>query len=242
MITPLSVLAAFAALALQTAPPSVSEPPVGARLEEGPVCYALQMRAGETSRTVGRTLQVVRRESFEGRSVVKVIVHQQLQDGAFDVRDVFLLEASDLRPIRYVSRRNGEVTVDVTYGADSVTGYRIADDGRRQDLSVTLTEPVWEGNLWGVVFGALPLSESSQLSLPFWHYEKGFGRFSVRVVGSETVSGPDGEVAAWIVEATDGSGPTVTYRIGRARGSELSYAAGGFAQAPGGDCEGLTED
>ena len=206
------------------------------------MCYALATQRDGVSRTLGRTLQVVRRETLDGRPVVRVLVHQQLQGGAFDVRDDFVLEPADLRPIRYVSRRNGAVRVDVSYGADAVTGYRVGDDGRREDLSAPLTEAVWEGNLWGVVFAAMPLSENSQLSLPFWHYEKGFGQFSLRVVASERLSAPEGDVPAWVVEATDGSGQMVTYRVGQDRGLEISYAAGAFTQTPGGDCSGLSAE
>lgn len=235
------MMTALMVLAIQIQPSAPDGFPNGSRLEEGRFCYTLEMRRDGASRAVGRTLQVVRHETFEGRPVVRVIVHQQLQDGAFDVRDDFLLEPADLRPVRYVSRRNGEVRVDVAYGTDLITGYHVADSGRREDLSVALAEPVWDGNLWGILFAALPLSEGREITLPFWHYEKGFGQFSVTVVGSETAAGPDGRIEAWIAEATDGQGPKVTYRLGRGRGLELSYAAGALAQTPGGDCTGLPD-
>lgn len=235
----MATLNALIALALQIQPFPADALPDGARLEEGQMCYTLAIDRDGSTRPIGRSFQVVRRDSFEDRPVLWVLVHQQLQNGAFDVRDEFVLEPADLRPIRYVGRRNGTVRVDLSYGDDGVAGYRIDDQGRRTDIVTPLRGRVWEGNLWGLVFAAMPLREDRPLSLPFWHHEKGFGRFSVRVVGTETVSAPDGPTPAWIVEATDGSGPTITYRIGRDRGVEISNTAGAFTQTPGGDCSGI---
>lgn len=237
----ITATSALAALMLQALAQGGATHPLGARLEEGRTCYALQRRSGETMIPLGRTLQIVRRETVQGRAAVRVIVHQQAQGGAFDVRDEFVLQAADLRPIRYVSRRGDKIMVDVTYRSDTVTGYRLTKDGVRQPLSAPLDGPVWDGNLWGLVFAALPLAADSQISLPFWHYAKGFGHFALKVVGTETVTGPSGPLAAWLVEATDGTGPAVTYRIAKDRGLELSYTARGFAQVPGGSCEGLPE-
>jgi len=42
-------------------------------------------------------------------------------------------------------------------------------------------------NLWGVTFAALPLRERGTYTLPLWQYDKGFGTFTVRVLGSKIV-------------------------------------------------------
>ncbi|WP_421738839.1 hypothetical protein [Caulobacter sp.] len=235
------VTVALGAMSLKAPPSAAQVTPVGARLEEGRSCYVLQIKAADALRPIGRTLQIVRRERVDGRQVIRVIVHQQLQNGAFDVRDDFLLATTDLRPLRYESRSHGKVTVDVTYRADGVSGYRVTKDGDRNALSAALEGPVWEGNLWGAVFAALPLSQDAQLTLPFWHYEKGLGRFAIQVVGEDTVAVSSGDVAAWVVEASDGSGPSVTYRFAKDNGRELAYTMGGFTQTLGGDCAGLPD-
>jgi hypothetical protein len=71
--------------------------------------------------------------------------------------------------------------------------------------------------------------------LPFYQYDKGLGRFSLDVVGSEKV----GERDAWVVETSPGGERKIRYLIGKADNAELGYAGGGFTQRLGGDCTGI---
>jgi hypothetical protein len=105
-------------------------------------------------------------------------------------------------------------------------------------IDVPLPGPVWEGNLWGTTIGALPLSDGKTLTLPFYQYDKGVGRFVATVTGSERVSTPAGAVDAWTVELGVGDTSRSTYLIGK-DGVELGYRAGPFSEALGGDCSGL---
>lgn len=214
-------------------------PPDSGRLAEGQACYTINMTRGEASRPIGVTWQSVRRSTRDGRPVLEVVVHQSVNGGAFDMRDEFVLDAADLRPISLVNRRHGQVHVRVDYGPDRITGERIGADGAATPIEAPLDGPVWEGNLFGLTFAALPLAEGAQFSLPTWQYDKGFGRFSVRVVGTRTVETAAGPTEAWVVEKVEAEGPPLVYLIGKSDHREISYSAPQGSQTPGGDCSAL---
>lgn len=228
-------------LLIALAPAMIQDPavPDGARLAESQTCYTLTMSRDGVTRPIGVTWQTIERTERDGRAVLEIVVHQSINGGAFDMRDDFVLDAASLRPLSLRSRRNGHDHVAVTYAADRITGQRVDADGAAQAIDVPLEEAVWEGNLWGLTFAALPLAEGATFSLPYWQYDKGFGRFVVRVTGSETVETAAGPVAAWVVEAAPGDGPPIRYLIGKADHKEIGYSTAQGSQTQGGDCSGL---
>ena len=102
-----------------------------------------------------------------------------------------------------------------------------------------LTSPVWEGNLYGLTFASLPLTEGAHFTLPVWQYDKAFGEFSVTVTGSRIVETPSGAVDAWVLEAGADQSRLLTYLIAKDDHQELGYSSGPMSQAIGGDCAGL---
>ncbi|MDI6624147.1 MAG: hypothetical protein QME55_05410 [Brevundimonas sp.] len=231
----LSLLIALAP-ALAQGPTAV---PDGARLADSRTCYTLNMNRDGVSRPVGVTWQTVKRAERNGRPVLEIVVHQSMGGGAFDMRDEFVLDAPTLRPLSVINRRKGEMHVRVDYADDRITGERIEDDGAVTPIDAPLAGPVWEGNLFGLTFAALPLAEGAAFSLPYWQYDKGFGRFSIRVTGSETVETASGPVEAWVVEAAPGEDPPLRYLIGKADHRELAYSAAQGSQTLGGDCSAI---
>ena len=193
---------------------------------------------------MGATFQSIRPVRTRGVPAWRIIVHQRLAGGRFELRDEFLVRQRNLRPISLASRRGapsvtkGWHRIRLDYGADRIVGSRETAAGT-QPVDVPLVGPVWEGNLWGPTFAALPLRQGRSFELPFWQYDKGFGRFIVRVTGSETVPTANGGVAAWIVEAGDDPKKLVRYLISKRTGAELGYGAGGMRQRLGGDCSGM---
>ncbi len=230
------MLSLIAALALQFAQPVAA--PDGTRLSEERKCYVLSMSRGGASRPIGVTWQTVERRTIDGRSVLRIVVHQSVNGGAVDMRDVFLLDAASLRPITFENTRHGKVHVRVRYEADQIIGERI-DSGVSTPINVPLTGPVWEGNLFGQTFAALPLAEGAGFSLPYWQYDKGFGSFSVRVTGTEVVQTPDGSIEAWVVEGGADQSRSLTYLISKSGNRELGYRAAQGSQSLGGDCSPL---
>lgn len=210
------------ALAAQAALPAVD----GSRLQPGSVCYAIVR--GET--VMGATLQIVKAITANGAPAWDVVVHQRVGD-KFDLRDHFVLRQKDLGPIAFDSRKSGVEHVRVAYEPGKLVTTRPG----AAPVEIPLTGPVWEGNLWGLTFAALPLAEGVHFELPFYQYDKGLGRFSLDVVGSEKV----GERDAWVVETSPGGERKIRYLIGKADNAELGYAGGGFTQRLGGDCTGI---
>lgn len=230
------MLSLIAAVIIQSAGPAVV--PQGDRLVEARNCYVLSMtRAGATT-PIGVTWQTVARDRIGDRPVLRVTVHQSVNGGAFDMRDDFVLDAASLRPIALTNLRQGAVHIRLNYASDRITGERL-DSGVATPIDVPLTGPVWEGNLFGLTFAALPLSEDATFAVPYWQYDKGFGTFSVRVAGSEIVPTPEGPVEAWAVEAGPDEQRDLTYLISKSDHRELGYRAAQGSQSLGGDCSAL---
>ncbi|HEV7227190.1 hypothetical protein [Brevundimonas sp.] len=214
--------------------------PDGALLMQGDACYALVVQ----DRVVGATRQTVREAVVDGRRVWEISIHQKADAWNFDMRDRIQVDAVDMRPIRYDSVRAASSTmpgqeVHLVYGADRVRGSKTLGE-TRTDIDVALDRPVWDGNLWGLTFSALPLAEGAELIVPVWQYDKGFGAFTVTVTGSRTVEGPAGTTEAWVLRATDGGRMTTEYLIDKQTRMELGYSAGPMVQRLGGDCSGMT--
>jgi hypothetical protein len=216
---PILALLAFA----QAAVPVVD----GSVLKPSTTCYAITR--GDT--VMGATYQKIAATTADGVPAWDVVVHQRIGDGKFDLRDHFLLRRSDLRPLAMDSRKSGVEHVRVAYDEGKVVTTRPG----AEPVETALVGKIWDGNLWGLTFAALPLAQGAHFELPFYQYDKGIGRFTLDVVGSEQVGGRD----AWTVEVTTGDQRKVRYQIGKADRAELGYYGGGFAQKLGGDCSAI---
>lgn len=219
---------------------AVSDPtavPDGSRLAEGKACYVINAMRDGVAQPIGVTWQTVERGEEDGREVIRVTVHQRVGD-RFDMRDRFTLDAHDLRPIALINDRNGAVHVEATYSDRAISGRKI-ENGEPQPIDIAADGPFWEGNLFGLTFAALPLAEGAGFELPYWQYDKGFGAFSVSVVGSETVETPDGPVEAWVLDAGASADSRMTYLISKADNRELGYRSPRGSQMLGGDCSAL---
>lgn len=217
-------------LALAAATPE----PQGDRVVDQDACFTISMVRDGKSSDMGQVRQTVRRFRADGKDELRVLIHQQA--GSFDMRDSFVLDGKTLRPIHFENQRRGEVHVVLDYRENAIEGSKVEKDGSKSPVNVPLTHPVWEGNLFGVMFAGLPLEPKGQYRVPFYQYDKGFGEFSVRVKGSESVSTPDGPVDAWVLEVGTDDLRRVEYLISRDNARELGYRSDGFAQKLGGDC------
>lgn len=222
-------------LALSLAAATAGPVPDGTKLRPVTQCFA--MVSG--GKVIGATYQRIRAVQAGGKAAWDIVIYQRMSDGRFDMRDHFVLARRDLRPIAFDSSRFGKQHIALTYGATRITGTRVEKDGSTKAVDVPLTSPVWEGNLWGVTFGALPLAAGVTVELPFYQYDKGFDRFHLVVTGSEIVDTPSGKVAAWTVDVGSDPKPIATYLIDKKSGAELGARAGGFETRLGGDCGGM---
>ena len=220
----------FLIAAAASAPPLV---PDGTRLREGDACYAITATKDGATKVIGGTYQSVARKRVGGVDALAIVVHQRLGNGKFDMRDEFLVRRKDLRPISLHNVRNGEVHVHLDYGPSRITGFKV-EKGVRTPVSVSTSGPVWDGNLWGLTFAALPLKQGSTFELPMYQYDSGLGAFTGRVTGQETV----GSDRAWVVDAGVSKDRRTNYLI-TADGRELGYGAGPMAQRMSADCSGF---
>jgi hypothetical protein len=227
------ILGMMAAAAVTMAPQGA---PQGARVVPGDQCFAITRpdAASGGDVVIGATHQVIRRVRIDGRAAFDIVVNQSVPAAQFAMRDHFVLTRADLTPIAFDSRRNGVDHVSLSYAPGRVTGRRI-EKGATVPVDVAVPTPVWEGNLWGVTFGALPLAAGRSFVLPFYQYDSGIGHFDLTVTGGERVSTPTGAIDAWTVAIVKDGKPGGTALIAKRDG--LRSPRGGTRL--GGDCKGL---
>lgn len=213
--------------------------PDGRRLHEDHACYTLYRQQGDQKTPMGVTTQSLVKEIRAGRPVWRIVVHQRVGGGRFDMRDEFLLDGETLRPLTLVNTRKGETHVTLSYTPARITGEMRDAGGAAKPIDIPLDGPVWEGNLYGPTFAALPLAAGASFQLPTYQYDKGLGAFTVRVTGSETVPTPAGPVEAWVLDAGSNPEQRLEYLIAKADGRELGYRSPRGGQALGGDCTGV---
>lgn len=230
----IELIAALTQASLPAAAPGLD----GSLIRDDRACYTINMTRDGAFVPVGLTWQTIEHVDVEGHPRLRVVIHQRVNGGAFDMRDTFTLDADTLRPVRLENDRKGQRHVTLDYTDDRVVGTRI-EEGASQPVDVALPGPVWEGNLFGVTFAALPLADGATFSVPFYQYDKGLGAFSVRVAGQETVETPDGPAPAWVLEASPGAGAPITYLIAKSDRRELGYRSARGGQMLGGDCSAL---
>lgn len=212
--------------------------PNGRLIADEAVCYTIAMTRGGVTQPVGVTRQTIAHARQDGREVLLVSIHQRAAGGAFDMEDRFVLDAATLRPIRFDNYRKGQLHVALRYGATRIEGEIHEPQGVRA-VSEPVSGPVWDGNLFGVLFASLPLEAGATFTVPTYQYDRGFGVFTLSVKGLETVATPDGPVEAWVVDAGSSAERRADYLIARAPRRELGYRAPQGGQSLGGDCSAL---
>ncbi len=208
--------------------------PDGTKLRPITQCFAIT----KDGAAVGATWQRVTAVRVGGRAMWDIVIHQKVAAFNFDMRDHFVIDRRDLRPVAFDSMKGGKPHIVLNYADGRVTGTRTEESGVKP-IDMGLEAPVWEGNLWGITFGALPLAADARFELPFYQYDKGLGSFKLEVTGSEDIETPAGKAAAWTVKVGDDPAKSVTYLIDKKTGDELGTRAGAFGTRLGGDCSGL---
>lgn len=212
--------------------------PNGSSLALGDSCYTITTQKEGKEQPIGYVFQSLKSQKLDGADVLTIIVHQHLLNRKFDMRDSLVLRTADLTPLHLDTDRDGAAHVHLDYAENRVTGWKIVN-GSKQPIDVSFDGPVWDGNLWGVTFAALPLKAGKSYHLPTYQYDSGKGDFFVTVNGQRRVTTPNGTVDAWVLEAGLKPDELVEYLIGQMPRMELGYIAGPMSQHLGGDCSGL---
>ena len=189
----------FAASALGAQSTTVTVPD-GSRLALGQYCYNMTAMKNGAEKPIGVTFQSISRQQFQGVDALAIVVHQHMFSGKFDMRDSFLLRRSDLRPMLLDTDRDGVPHVHLDYSERQITGWKMVG-ATKQPIHVDLAGPVWDGNLWGETFAALPLASHAALTLPTYQYDSGLGTFYIDTSDQHEESTPAGKVHAWQIKA-----------------------------------------
>lgn len=224
---------------LLLAPAAIRPLPDGIRLRPDHACYTIYAQQGGQQKDVGVTAQTIESVQIGGRALWRIVVHQRLGNGRFDMRDELVLDRASLRPVSLETLRNGKPYVRLHYEEKRVTGERWDDAGASHKVDQPLTEPVWEGDLYGPTFASLPLAVGAKFRIPFYQYDKGLGAFTVEVKGMERVATPAGPVDAWVLDAGPSADERLQYLISRKDRRELGYRLPQGGERLGGDCSGL---
>lgn len=227
---------AFALVAAVAASgPATTPMPEGDRLPSGTWCYAITATKDGATLTVGHTYQSIERTTHDGKPALRVIVHQRM-GAKFDMRDTFLLDAKTLRPFEVQNMRFGKPHVRDVYAGQAVTETRWDASGKETTTQKALTHPVWEGNLFGVLFAALPLQAGAHYTMPFYQYDKGEGTFAIDVTGKRRIETPSGKREAIVLQAGP-TGEQIEYLVGAKPRIELGYnGPQGFGQSLAPNC------
>lgn len=220
------------------APASAAIVPDGSVLALGDSCYTITAKKNGTEQPAGLVFQSIQRQELNGVAALAIVVHQHLSSGKFDMRDSFLVRRKDLRPIRLDTDRDGAPHVHLDYAANHITGWKVVN-GSKEPIDVAIDGPIWDGNLWGVTFAALPLKEGENYQVPTYQYDSGKGNFLVTVTGARKIDTSTGAVDAWVLEAGLKPDERVEYLVGKNPPKELGYVAGPMSQHIGGDCTSL---
>ena len=214
--------------------------PSGDRLKEDSACYTtVRIAEGQAPSPIFNVLQTIKFTKHEGKPAVEVVVHQRRLDGKISLRDHFLLDATSLRPFEFRSERNGVEVAKLSYSDTRILGTKVSHEGKQETVDLALSRPVWEGNLWGITFGAVPHQLGENYVIPFYQHDKGLGEFKFKVIGNEVVQTPDGKVDAWVLDLALDNNRKMQYLVSRADGRELGLRGSGYAQFLGGDCSAL---
>lgn len=225
-------------LVLMAAAMAVFAAPQGTRLKPVDQCFSIYRPGPDGDAIIGTTHQVVRAIRVAGKPAWDIVVHQSVPMAKFAMRDHFVLNRADLSPISFDNRRGAVEHVTLRYAPGRITGTKI-DKGVGTPIDVAAPARIWDGNLWGITFGALPLAAGKSFTLPFYQYDSGLGVFTLTVTGSESVATPAGPVEAWTVAIVKDGKPSSTALIAKRDGRELGSRGARGGMKLGGDCSGL---
>jgi hypothetical protein len=116
-----------------------------------------------------------------------------------------------------------------------VTGTKI-EKGAAVAIDQPFERPTWDGNLYGITMGALPLKRGGKYRVPSYHYRSGLGEFTFDVIGEKTIVTPAGRQQAWVIDGFREPGQVARYFIAKKSRAELGYEAIGIIQSLGSRC------
>jgi hypothetical protein len=230
-----SMILLFATLAGATTPQLN-----GLLIRPGEACYSIGRSGPDGLAPFGTMRMTVKRLKHKGVAALEIMTHQQLTSprGPVNLKDFYLVRRKDLRPISYRSEMSGKTTVRLDYGRSRVLGTREVK-GATIPIDQALGRPTWDGNLYGLTLGYLPLKPNASYQVPVYHYSDGLGEFTINVVGEAQVETPSGSEQAWVIEVYRDPARVARYFISKESRAELGYEAMGIVQSLSKTCPPL---
>lgn len=201
----------------------------GHRLKEGETQWEIVFSREGQERVIGEVKQTIEARVDNGLEVWWIQIVQDVP-GRMHMTDTFIVDRKNLTPISFNNVRRGDKSVALTYGPKGVSGHITPVEGDPKKIEETLEPTRFEGNLWGPLLAALPLTKGLSVQLPFYQYDQGKTVLAIKVLGETTAPGPDGEeVSVWELEVLTPKGNTMTYLISDTLG-EVGYRSGPVSQ------------
>jgi hypothetical protein len=216
----------------------------GRAIAPGKTCYTISRASPDGSKPFGKMSQIVERRRVNGVDALEISTHQQITSprGTINMKDVYLVRRTDLRPLSYRNTTDGRTTIDLVYEEGRVVGTRDKvmgpkdNKGEKIAVDLPLNGPVWDQGLWGETIAALPLKANGSYKVPSYHHAKGVGEMTFKVVGEQMIDTPKGRKRAWVVDAHTDPALVARYYIAKNGRKELGYLAGGISQSLSESC------
>lgn len=210
--------------------------PNGHLVPEGDYCYTA--KAGPKGKE--QVMALVRQQVVRKGDKMEVLVHQHIVPRKMDMIDRFTLRAHDMTPNKLDHTMTGGQKVTLTYHMKGKEGHITGTRAGKKagPVDVNFTGKIWEGNLWGTLYAALPLDQKTSYSIPMYQYDKNLFSMEISDVRTTTIDFQGADTPVYEVDVK-ASGRTVTYYIRQSDRLELGYAMPGFSQWLGGDCSKL---
>jgi len=192
------------AFAAQAAPHYVavgSPLPRFSLLKEGSHRYLRYLKDGETNTPMDIWQRTVK---FDGK---RFTIHQRW-DGTGKPAPVKILDSSfdaaTFLPLQHtrITERDGKRVVEgFAFAADRITGLPALAENTQKDLNMASPEGTFNFEADIELLQTLPLAAGYEAEINFYHPggSAAPARYTFKVVGSETISGPSGAVDCWIV-------------------------------------------
>ncbi|UGQ47158.1 DUF3108 domain-containing protein [Massilia endophytica] len=170
-------------------------------LKEGSHRYLRYVKDGETNTPMDIWQRTVK---FDGQ---RVAIHQRW-DGVGKPAPVKILDSTfdrgTFRPLQHVriTERDGKRTVEgFNFAPERITGQKDLADNAQKDLDMASPEGTFNFETDIEMLQTLPLEAGYEAAINFYHPGglSAPARYTFKVMGSETISGPSGAVDCWVV-------------------------------------------
>ncbi|GAB3412763.1 DUF3108 domain-containing protein [Massilia agilis] len=187
--------------------------------------YLRYVRDGESNKPIDIWMREVRFEQRDGKQLLRV---RQRWDGVAPGPYTLWLdswfEPGTFRPISHerTSERDGKRKVEgFVFAPDRVTGMKDLADNVQKDLVVESGEPTFNFETDIEFLQAMPMAEGEEFRINFYHPGgPAPQRYTWKVVGSESISGPAGPVECWVL-TTDYNRPGTVSKFWFAKGAQV---------------------